>query len=184
MTGGANTDLRPRASARLALTVLALLGLVACDGGPNTETTLVARPQAIDPPHLWRVEVIGETGAVRTAIYVCADTPLREAFVRARAEVNGKTCTDITSPVVKANGWVLRCMADGHPFAVSAAAVGDLQHDFRLDFGLTQLLLFRSADDAAPITVREARHFLRMGPCPPGWRIGDQAKPGHRPRRN
>jgi hypothetical protein len=166
------------------LTVLALLSLAACDGDPKTETTILARQQTIDPPQLWRVEVIGDAGAVRTAVYVCADTPLREAFVRARAEVNGKACTDTTSPIVKPNGWALRCVADGRPFAVSAAAIGDLEHDFRLNFGLTELFYFRTASDPSPITVRETRHFLHMGPCPAGWRIGDQAKPGHRPRRN
>jgi len=173
---------RPRAGVRMASIVLALLGLAACDEAPRTETTILARQQAIDPPQLWRVEVIGDTGAVRNAVYVCADTPLREAFVRARAEVNGKACTDTTSPLVKPNGWVLRCVADGRPFAVSAAAVGDPEHDFRLNFGLTELFYFRTASDPSPITVRETRHFLHMGPCPAGWRIGDQAKPGHRPR--
>lgn len=184
MTGETSRVPRPCGGAPMALTVLALLGLVACDGAPKTKTTILARKQAVDLPRLWRVEVLGDTGAVRAAVYVCADTPLREAFVRARAEVNGKPCEDITSPLVKPNGWVLRCVADGRPFAVSAATVGDLEHDFRLDFGLTQLFFFRSAGDPPPITVRETRHFLRMGPCPAGWRIGDQAEPGHRPLRN
>jgi hypothetical protein len=174
---------RPRAVARLASTVLALLGLAACGEAPKTETAILARQQTIDPPQLWRVEVIGDAGAVRDAVYVCADTSLREAFVRARAEVNGKPCEDTTSGLVKPNGWTLRCMVDGRPFAVSAATVGDLEHDFRLNFGLTQLFFFRTADDPPPITVRETRHFLHMGPCPAGWRIGDQAKPGHRPHR-
>lgn len=166
------------------MTVVALLSLAACDSDPKTETTLHARQQMVDPAQLWRVEVLGDAGAVRDAVYVCADAPLREAFARARAEVNGKACRDITSPLVKPNGWVLRCVADGRPFAVSAATVGDLEHDFRLNFGLTELVYFRTADTPSPITVRETRHFLHMGPCPAGWRIGDQAKPGHRPRRN
>src|SRR5258707_10032834 len=160
MTGAASRVQRPRAGARLALTVLALLSLAACDGAPKTETTLLARQQTIDPAQLWRVEVIGDTGAVQTAVYVCADKPLRDAFVRARAEVNGKACTDTTSPLVKPNGWVLRCVADGRPFAVSAAAVGDPEHDFRLNFGLTELFYFRTAADPPPVTVRETRHFL------------------------
>jgi hypothetical protein len=173
----------PGAGLRPALAILTLLSLAACNGSPKTETTIITRQQTVDPPQLWRVEVIGEAGAIRAAVYVCADTPLREAFVRARAEVNGKTCTDTTSPIVKPNGWTLRCVVDGRPFAVSAVTIGDLEHDFRLDFGLTQLFYFRTADDPPPITVRETRHFLHMGPCPAGWRIGDQAKPGQRPHR-
>lgn len=165
------------------MSLLALLSLAACDTTSKTETKILAQQQTTDPPQLWRVEVIGDTGAVRAAVYICADTPLREAFVRARAEVNGKTCEDTTSPIVKPNGWTLRCMADGRPFAVSAVTIGDLDHDFRLHFGLTQLFFFRTAEDPPPITVRETRHFLHMGPCPAGWRIGDQAKPGRRPGR-
>jgi hypothetical protein len=183
MTGATSRALLPRAGVRRALAVLALFSLAACDVGSGTETKILVRQQAIDPPQLWRVEVIGDTGAIQAAIYVCADTPLREAFGRARAEVNGKTCEDTTSPLVKPNGWVLRCAVDGRPFAVSATTIGDLEKDFRLEFGLTQLFYFRTADDPAPITVRQTRHFLHMGSCPTGWRLGDQAKPGRRPRR-
>ncbi|WP_372782498.1 hypothetical protein [Phenylobacterium sp.] len=163
------------------LSVLTLLGLAACNGGPATETLIAARQQAIDPPQLWRLEVMGGAGAVRSAVYVCADTPLREAFARTRAEVNGKPCQDTTSPLVKPNGWVLRCVVDGRPFAVSSTTTGDLERDFRLNFGLTQLYYYPTPNDPAPTTVRQSRHFLYMGACPAGWRIGDQAKPGRRP---
>ncbi|HZZ32659.1 MAG TPA: hypothetical protein VFE10_11785, partial [Phenylobacterium sp.] len=56
------------------LALLALLGLAACDIGRASQTELLARRQAVDPPQLWRVEVIDRHGAVKTALYVCADS--------------------------------------------------------------------------------------------------------------
>lgn len=166
-----------------AVFALAAASFAADFESQDTETKILARQQATDPPQLWRVDALSETGAIQAAVYVCADSSLREAFSRTRAEVNGEMCEDTTSPMVKPNGWALRCYAGGRQFAVSAATVGDLQHDFRLDFGLTEIHFFPGLGDPRPISVRQSRHFLRMGACPVGWRSGDQAKPGHRPHR-
>lgn len=163
--------------------LLALLGLAACDLGRETQTQILARQQAIDPPQLWRVEAIGRDGAVEAAVYVCADTSLRETFTHTRAEVNGQPCKDTTFPFLRPNGWALRCEVSGRPFGVSATTVGDLQRDFRLDFVLTELYHYRTPRDPNPTTASQIRHFLRMGPCPAGWGIGDQARPGHRPHK-
>jgi len=150
---------------------------------PDTETRILARQQAIDPPQLWLVDALGDDGAVTGSVFVCADTPLRETFLRTRAEVNGTLCRDTTSPVVKPNGWALSCVANGQPFAVSAATFGDPQRDFRVDFALTPLKYVYPPPVRWPATVRQLRHFRRVGACPSGWRIGDQAKPGRRPHR-
>lgn len=159
-------------------------GIFAAGAGvPDTETRILARQQAIDPPQLWRVDALSETGAVKASVFVCADTALRETFVRTRAEVNGEPCKDTTEPVMKENGWALRCQAHGWPFAVSATTVGDPQQDFQLNFGLTQLFYVPAANDPPAMSVRQSRHFRRVGDCPYGWRIGDQAKPGRRPHR-
>jgi hypothetical protein len=175
---------RNTASRRLRpLALLALLGLAACDLGRATQSEILARQQAIDPPQLWRVEVIGRDGAVQAAVYVCADTTLRETFTRTRAEVNGQLCEDTTYPNMRPNGWVLSCQVNGRPFAISATTFGDLQKDFRLDFVLTEQYHYRTPTDPDPLTASQVRHFLRMGPCPSGWSIGDQAKPGRPPRR-
>jgi hypothetical protein len=163
------------------LAFLALLGLSACDLGRATQSELLARRQALDPPQLWRVEVIGRDGAVQAAVYVCADASLRESFTRTRAEVNGQICKDTTYPFMQSNGWALSCQVNGRPFGISATTVGDLKNDFRLDFGLTELYHYRTPKDPKPLTASQVRHFLRMGPCPSGWSIGDQAKPGRKP---
>jgi hypothetical protein len=166
-----------------AMALLALLGLTGCDAGRASpaEAKILARQAAIDPPQLWRVEALGETGAVRDAVYVCADTAVRETFTRTRAEVNGFPCRDTTSPKIANHGWALLCVAQGMPYAVSASTIGDPARDFRLNFGLTQI----SYDPAllGRVTVRQSRHFQRVGACPAGWRIGDQAKPGKTPHR-
>ncbi|THD60311.1 hypothetical protein [Phenylobacterium sp.] len=165
------------------LALLALLGLAACDIGRASRTEILARQQALDPPQLWRVEVIGRDGAIQAAAYVCADRTLRETFTHSRAEVNGQPCEDTTYPYLRPNGWSLSCQANGRPFGVSATTVGDLQKDFRLDFVLTELYHYRTPKQPDPVTASQVRHFLRMGPCPSGWSIGDQAKPGRPPRR-
>jgi hypothetical protein len=171
--------------------VLAIAGVFALAAGsfaasfdnPDTETKILARQQAIEPPQLWRVDALTETGEVRASVFVCADTALREAFVRTRAEVNGEICKDTTEPVMRENGWALRCQAHGWPFAVSATTVGDPERDFRLNFGLTQLYYVPSPHDPPAMQVRQTRHFRRVGDCPMGWRIGDQARPGKTPHR-
>jgi hypothetical protein len=148
----------------------------------DTETQLLARQQALEPPQLWQVDALSQTGAVIGSVFVCADTNLRDTFTRTRAEVNGEMCKDATGPVMKENGWALRCVAHGHPFAVSASTVGDPQRDFRLNFGLTEIYYFPEGTNPPPVSVRQSRHFHRIGACPYGWRIGDQAKPGRKPR--
>jgi hypothetical protein len=167
-----------------ALAILALLGLAACGIGQETQTQILARQPAIDPPQLWLVQVVGDKGAVQGSVFVCADTTLRDSFARARAEVNGRLCRDITSPFVKPNGWSLRCVAGGRTFTMSTATVGDPQRDFRLDFALTSMDYFIPAQDRDPLTVRQSRHFRRFGQCPAGWQIGDQARPGKPPTRS
>jgi len=166
-----------------ALFALAAGSLAAGMDTQDTETRILNRQQLIEPPQLWRVDALSETGGVKASVFVCADTSLRETFVRARAEVNGEICKDTTSPDMRENGWALRCSADGRPFAVSASTIGDPTRDFRLDFAITELYFAPTPGDPQPAHARQSRHFRRVGQCPAGWRIGDQAKPGHRPHR-
>jgi hypothetical protein len=182
MTGPATAGPCGPGARLAALALLIALGLAACDDNRDTQARILARQQAIDPPQLWLVQVVDPKGGqVKGSVFVCADTGLRETFVRARAEVNGRTCRDTTAPISKANGWALSCVAGGQPFAVSAATFGDPDRDFRLDFALTPLDFVYPPPLHPPTTVRQLRHFRRFGACPAGWRIGDQARPGRRP---
>ena len=164
---------------------LGLVGLTGCDVGRanSTESRILTRQATIDPPQLWRVEVLGDAGAVRAAVYVCADAAVRETFTRTRAEVNGAPCRDATSPKIADHGWALVCVAEGRPYAVSASTIGDTAQDFRLNFGLTQIDDTPAGLGPGHLAVRQSRRFRRIGACPAGWRIGDQAKPGKAPPR-
>lgn len=167
-----------------------VVGLGACNAAPSTADELAARQAAIDPPQLWLAQVLGEGGTVKGSVFVCADSALREGFTRARAEINGRPCVDATSPRVKPNGWTLRCTVGGRGYAVSSVTVGDLQQDFLVNFSLVELTSFLVGKhpnftiqtEPPPQSVRQVRRFRRIGACPSGWRIGDQARPGRRPR--
>lgn len=162
------------------LAALLLLSLAACDSGPATGTEdAVHDPPAGANPQLWRVEAVGETGAPGAPgamIYACVDDELRKRFLLLSATVNGQHCRDVTAPTQTQRGWVLRCQSHGHWYSMSSAVTGDETDNFRLEFAMTPLY-----PDIG--TTRLVRHFSRMGSCPSGWRIGDQARPGQRPAR-
>ena len=158
-----------------ALAPLLLLGLAACAAEHDADARGVARRP--DPPQLWLVQVIGKDGMATVSTYVCADTPLREAFVRT-PQVEGAPCADVTRLLLRDHEWALRCQARGRQFAVSTQTLGDVTQDFRLDSQLTPVV---RAPGIEPL--REARRFRHHGACPSGWRVGDHAKPGERPRR-
>jgi hypothetical protein len=120
--------------------------------------------------------VIGANGKPDATMLACVDDALREQFLLTRAKINGRKCMDITPPGQKARGWTLRCQTGGRWFNLSSSATGDETHDFRLDVAMTPVFPELG-------TMRQVRRFRRLGACPPGWRIGDQAKPGERPAR-
>lgn len=165
-------------AAHLGLTALLLVGLTGCDLGGAATAQVMARQQAIDPPQLWLVQVIAAKPPPAAAVFVCADSALRDSFGRARAEINGQPCEDTTPPLLKEREWVLSCRAHGRGFTVSSSTLGDLDRDFRLNFAITPLF-----NKASIGTVSQSRRFRLIGACPAGWRIGDQAKPGRTPHR-
>ena len=168
MAGFLATSVFDRGVLAIAAMFALAAGIFAAGAGvTDTETQILDRQQAIDPPQLWLVDALTETGAVKASVFVCADTSLRETFARTRAEVNGEICKDTTAPVMKENGWALRCAAHGRPFAVSASTVGDPKQDFQLNFGLTQLYYFPTVTGPQRMSVRQSRHFDASAPAPP-----------------
>jgi hypothetical protein len=156
------------ASAGVAALLVALVAGPLEDAGPST-ARIQARLMAVDPPQLWRAEALSPSGAVLAATYVCADTPLASTFVRGLPEINGEPCR-VSGPVVlKPKLFAARCEAFGRRFAVSAATVGDLTRDFRMDFALAAL-------EAPGTTARQIVRYTRLGTCPSGWTIGEQAR--------
>jgi hypothetical protein len=158
------------------LAALILLSLTACDAGQTAQAQAAAPVAPSGPSQLWQVDVLGEGGKPQASMLACVDDALREQFLLTRAKVNGRACYDITPQKEKSRGWSLRCQAQGRWFTLSSSATGDETHDFRLDVAMTPVFPELG-------TVRQVRRFRRLGPCPPGWRIGDQAKPGEKPPR-
>lgn len=148
------------------LPLLALTLLAACDDPAGTAARMTTRQLAVDPPQLWLIEPLGPSA--ETATYVCADTPMREGFTRTRPEIDGAECRATARPVERPGLSALRCQANGRGFAFSTQTEGDLTRDFRLTIAVTSL--DRTLGPAAT-----TRRFRRLGGCPAGWRIGDQA---------
>src|ERR1700761_7827470 len=164
-------DLRMTAAAALLT-----LSLGACDAAQPPQAEATAPDAPTGPSQLWQVDVLGANSKPQETVLACVDDGLREQFVMTRAKVNGHACIDITPPGQKSRGWALRCQNQGRWFTVSSSTTGDETHDFRLEMAMTPVF-----PDLG--TMRQVRRFRRLGVCPPGWRIGDQAKPGERPAR-
>jgi len=148
--------------------VVAALVLSGCEARPDTAAQLLARQQVVDPPRLWRIEALGDRGKVEGVSFVCADTLLRQTFVRIHAEVDGTPCRTTSGPVTRDGLSTLRCATQGRSYAISSQTAGDPTRDFRLAVTVTPL-----DRDLGP--GRQIRRFQRLGPCPSGWQVGDQA---------
>src|SRR5579859_1945392 len=165
-----------RAAPVAGIAALLVLGLTACDAAQNAQAQ--AAPPEPQPglSQLWQVDLIGANGKPEATTLACVDDELRKQYVATRVKVNGGGCIDITTPAQKSRGWALRCQAQGRWFTISSSATGDAAHDFRLDVAMTPVFPELG-------TAHQVRRFRRLGACPAGWRIGDQAKPGERPVR-
>jgi len=145
-----------------------LLALAGC-GAPHTESRLATHQAQVDPPMLWRVEALDAAGNPSAALTVCADSTLREGFARATAEVAGMPCVPMKDRVEKDGLFAVRCELNGQRFGLTVNRSGDPERDFQIDFALKAL-------DGTDAGARQVRRFRRIGPCPAGWGIGDQAK--------
>lgn len=148
------------------------LALIAC--GADPESRLRSEIARLDPPSLWRVETLDPAGAPSAALLVCADAAMRDGFRRANAEVDGRACLTLSGAVDRPGLYASRCMLGGRRYAVSVAQDGDPSADFTATFTFAAL-------DGSDVRARQIRRFRRIGPCPAGWRIGDQAPPGGPP---
>ncbi|TAJ74674.1 MAG: hypothetical protein EPO51_01055 [Phenylobacterium sp.] len=149
-----------------------LLALAGC-GARHTESRLAAHQAQVDPPALWRVEALDGAGRPMAALQVCADRTMREGFARATAEVAGRPCLLMKDRVEQDGLFAVRCELDGRRFGLTVNRSGDPERDFQVAFALKAL-------DGTAAGARQVRRFRRVGPCPGGWGIGDQARVGER----
>lgn len=152
-----------------------LLTLAAC-GQPHAESRFEAAQAAADPPQLWLVESLDGT-RVKGEVMVCTDRPTREGFSRARAQSGGQPCLPFRDAVEKPGLYAVRCEMGGRNYGMTVNRIGDPDRDFTVHFALKAL-------DGTGDAARQVRRFRRIGACPAGWRIGDQARPGEPPGSN
>lgn len=145
-----------------------LLALAAC-AQPSREARMVAAQAAVDPPMLWRVEALDAAGHLSAALTVCADRAMREGFARATAEIGGRSCIPLKGAVDRPGLYAARCQMDGGRYGLTVNRSGDAERDFEIAFALKAL-------DGTYAGARQTRRFHKLGPCPDGWGIGDQAR--------
>lgn len=155
-----------RTCARAAL-LPAVLALAAC--GPSGAKLVEVRAAQIDPPQLWLAEALDGNGKPAAAIQVCADSALRAGFVRANAEINGMSCAPHRDAVDRPGLYAVRCDLNGRTYGLTQNRKGDPQQDFQVRFTLTAL-------DGTDVRAAQVRHYRKLGACPAGWGIGDQAR--------
>lgn len=162
---------------RLALGVLALFALIGVmlqAGGDMLRVDrpgVVARRAAAHPPELWLAEALDEDGSRRGAVRVCADDAMRSSFLTPWPTLNGEPCRPLGRAVVEPNLYAARCVAFDRRHGVNVTRTGDPARDVTVRFALRPL-------DGSDPGVRRTVRYRRIGPCPPGWRIGDMARPG------
>jgi hypothetical protein len=163
-----NPIFRARWLAPALLLAPLLLVLPGC-GAQRAETRFAAHQAAVDPPMLWRVEAMDAAGRPSAALTVCADTTMREGFARATAEMDGRPCLLMKDRIERPGLFAARCELNGQRFGLTVNRTGDPERDFEVAFALKAL-------DGTGAGARQVRRFKRIGPCPSGWGIGDQAK--------
>lgn len=152
------------------LAPLLLLALAGCDR-PGVEAEVMARQAALDSPRLWRVTALAADGSAADDLLVCADAATRAGFERVNAEVGGQTCAPRRDPVQRPGVYANRCQLNGRWFGLTVNRSGDTASDFTVAFALKAL-------DGSGAGARQVRRYQRVGGCPAGWGIGDQAHPG------
>ncbi|MBI1199832.1 MAG: hypothetical protein GC203_18385 [Phenylobacterium sp.] len=158
-----------RSRARWIAPALALASMAGgCD---HPSARIAARQARLDPPELWRVEALDAEGRVSGAVRVCADATMRGAFGRVTAESAGRPCRPLDDGVDRSDLYAVRCDLGGRRFGLTLSRQGDPAHAFTQTFALRAL-------DGAATAARQVRRFRRLGPCPDGWRIGEQIRDG------
>lgn len=147
----------PPRSAPLAILTLAMVA--GCE--VRTERWM-ERQAAVDPPELWRVEVVDSDAR---PVQLCADSVLRKGFASPLPEVDGRPCIPLGEPVEVDGGRTQRCTAGDRTLLVNVKVEGEPSD-------LTVALYVETLDRQA-YAATQTRRYTRLGPCPKGWHIGD-----------
>jgi len=145
---------------RLPLVAIQIL-LAGCEVGTDR---WIERQAAIDPPGLWRVEVVD---ADAPAVRICVDSLLRAGFSMPLPEAHGITCEPLGEPIQTEDGRLQRCRIGAQTLLVSTRTVGPA-NNFEVELRVTTL---GSGQEAS---FTQTRRYTRLGPCPEGWKVGDK----------
>ena len=152
----------------------AVLGLAACQREAATGTAVVPRAAVarVTGPSLWTIEAVNDGKVVRT-VQICADDAVKSSFSRPTPEFKGQPCDRAPNASDVGGSYAARCRMDHQNYVVSATRRGDPDRDFTVDMSVAR------QDKSGP-TFEQTRHYVRMGPCPAGWNVGDTAALGDR----
>ncbi|MET3666288.1 hypothetical protein [Caulobacter sp. 1776] len=160
---------------RAVLAVGLVLAIGGCGQKSGEAKTPSLKDQSLGPPSLWRVEVVEDSGGQTGATQVCAHPELVGSFTRVEPRVNGEACEPYGKAAKDtADEHVGRCQAGGMRYGLYVTTTRRAPDDFTVRFALQPL-------QAAGGKVVQARRYHRLGPCPAGWKAGDQGKPGGAP---
>lgn len=157
---------------RKALMVVGLLALAGCEQKP------VDTPKHFAPPALWRIEVVEDSGGQAGVVMVCANPEVVSSFSRVEPNINGAPC-QLYGQVAKdtADEHIKRCQVGDTRYGLYVTTTRQKVDDFTVRFALQPL-------QNAGGKVVQARRYQRIGPCPTGWKAGDQGPPGGAPTSN
>lgn len=163
---------------RVSIPLMLIASLVgACSDPAVVEQRYQARQAALDPPQLWLAEAFDADGAVAAQVFVCTDLGLREGFARADVVADAGPCLVQGQAVEGPNSYAARCNIGYGRFGLNVHSRGDPKTDVRVRVSL-------QPTDRAADPISQTRRYRRIGACPVGWGVGDQAKPGQPPHGN
>lgn len=160
---------------RIARPLLAAGLLLALAGCGQQKQDKADTPQHFELPALWTVEVVEDSGGQAGVVQVCANPELVGSFTRVEPQVNGQKC-ETYGKVAKDTPaeHIERCQAGGMRYGLYVTTTRRSPEDFTVRFALQPL-------QAEGGKVVQLRRYQRVGPCPAGWKAGDQGKPGGAP---
>lgn len=145
---------------RLPLVAILIL-LAGCEVGTGR---WIERQAAVDPPELWRVEVVD---ADAPAVRICVDSLLRTGFAMPLPEAHGMACEPLGEPILTEDGRLQRCRLGARTLLVGARTTPQAD-GFDVELRVTTL------GPGPEASFVQTRRYTRLGPCPEGWKIGDK----------
>jgi hypothetical protein len=168
--------MRSKIIATVLAPAAAVLALGGCQKSQPAKAPVPTAVTAVNAPSLWRIEALNDDKVVRT-VEICADQAVRAGFNRPAPEWRGQACTRVGEPKQTGAAYFVRCRFGDKIYVVSSSQKGDAARDFTVDMSVTQ-------QDGKGPSFEQTRHYIKVGACPAGWKIGDSAALGDKQVQN